>query len=381
MAPAFSIYLDLVRFLAACLVVVYHSNSRLIVDSPLPLAQYGHSAVIIFFVLSGYVIAFAVDTKERSAKLYWASRLSRVLSLAVPVVLLTPILDVIGESLAPVLYEGNTTHGLAWLRMLSSLLFTNEIWSVSIMSFSNIAYWSLNYEVWYYVLFSIYMFGKPRWRWGWIALVALLLGPKILLLAPIWCVGVLLYHSKTLRRMPEWAGWLCVVTSLIALLLFEQSRVSDIVSEQLKDLIGVYWHRELAFSKWFLTDYLLTLIVALNFVGMQRVAMRYVGLALLVEKPIRAVAAFTFAIYLLHQPLIYFFAALIDLPTTGYTRYAAVMACVITATVVIGGVTERRRFALRCHLLKILNRLASSPCMRRFSSSSLPVAGSGRLGP
>ena len=157
MAPAFSIYLDLVRFVAACLVVVYHSNSRLIVEAPLPFSQYGHSAVIIFFVLSGYVIAFTTATKERNAKVYWASRLSRVLSLALPAVLLTPLLDLIGESLAPALYAGNTTHGLAWLRVMSSLLFLNEIWSVSIMSFSNIAYWSLNYEVWYYVLPKIYI--------------------------------------------------------------------------------------------------------------------------------------------------------------------------------------------------------------------------------
>lgn len=108
MSRAFSIYLDLLRFLAACLVVIYHSSSRPIVAKMLPLSSYGHTAVIVFFVLSGYVIAYATDTKERSAGSYWAS--SRVWSLAVPAILLTPVLGLMGEALAPGLYAGNTTH-------------------------------------------------------------------------------------------------------------------------------------------------------------------------------------------------------------------------------------------------------------------------------
>ena len=366
MAPAFSIYLDLVRFVAACLVVVYHSNSRLIVESPLPFSQYGHSAVIIFFVLSGYVIAFTTATKERNAKVYWASRLSRVLSLALPAVLLTPLLDLIGEALAPALYAGNTTHGLAWLRVMSSLLFLNEIWSVSIMSFSNIAYWSLNYEVWYYVLFSIYIFGSPSRRWAWIGLVAALIGPKILLLAPVWSAGVLIYRWQGAQRMPEWSAWLGLVASFILFYAFEQSRLADLVSEQLKTFLGTSLHRELAFSKWVFTDYLLTLIVCLNFVCMRRIARRYARLALTLERPVRAAASYTFSIYLLHQPLIYFWAALIDLPPTGYVRYAAVMAGVFASIVLIGSLTERRRFALRQYIFAILSRIEASGVARRW---------------
>ena len=376
MSPAFSIYLDLMRFLAACLVVIYHSNSRLIVEAPLPLAHYGHSAVIVFFVLSGFVIAYATDTKERSAKSYWASRLSRVLSLAVPVVLLTPLLDMVGEALAPALYAGNTTHGLAGLRIASSLLFLNEIWSVSIMSFSNVAYWSLNYEVWYYALFALHTFTDRRRRWWWIALVALLLGPKIVLLAPIWLLGVLIYRWQLPRQMPEWLGWLCVTGSVALFVAFDLSHLEDTVTEQLKLLIGAHWHRELAFSRWFLTDYLLAGIVFLNFLGMQRVVFRVAGLALWVARPVRAAAAFTFSIYILHQPLIYFFAALIDLPPTGYLRYAAVMACVLATIIVVGSLTERRRFALRRCLLALFDWIE---CSRLWPWRVRPIAFAGTI--
>jgi peptidoglycan/LPS O-acetylase OafA/YrhL len=355
MNRAFSIYLDLIRFLAACLVVIYHSNSRLIVEKVLPLSTYGHSAVIIFFVLSGFVIAYATDTKEHCARDYWASRLSRVWSLAVPAILLTLLLDLMGETMAPGLYSGNTTYGLAPVRIVSSFLFLNEIWSVSIMCFSNIAYWSLNYEVWYYLLFALFAFGGRR-RWLWIGLAALLAGPKILLLAPIWVLGVVIYHWKRPQGMPEWLGWTCVIASAVLFAAFEHFHVTEVVSDYLKTALGAHWYRELNFSKWFLTDYLLAVIVFLNFIGMRRVVFRFATLLHAGERPIRAAAAYTFSIYILHQPLIYFFAALIDLPPTGYLNYFAVMASVAVSVVLIGHQTERKRFGLRRWLARLADR-------------------------
>ena len=358
MSRSFSIYLDLLRFLAACLVVIYHSNSRLIVEQGLPLSSYGHSAVIIFFVLSGFVIAYATDTKEKCARDYWASRLSRVWSLAIPAILLTPLLDLIGEAVSPAIYVGYTTHDHAWLRMLTSALFLNEVWSVSIMSFSNIAYWSLCYEVWYYVLFALYAFGDPRRRWLWISLVALALGPKILLLAPIWLLGVVIYRWQRPQTMPEWMGWCSVVASLLLVFAFEKFQVAEWGSAYLKAALGEHWHRELTFSRWFISDYLLAAIVFLNFVGMRRIAFRFAPLLHAVERPVRAAAAYTFSLYILHQPLIYFFGALIDLPPAGYSKYVAVMSCVTLAVVLIGHQTERRRFGLRRWLAHLADRNA-----------------------
>ncbi len=353
MTRAFSIYLDLLRFLAACLVVVYHSNSRLIVEPILPFSTYGHSAVIIFFVLSGFVIAYATDTKEHHARAYWSSRLSRVWSLAVPAVLLALLLDAIGQSIAPDIYAGNTTKDHAMLRVLTSLAFLNEIWFISITSFSNIAYWSLNYEVWYYAAFAIYAFGNKRWRWMLIGLLLLVLGPKIALLAPIWVLGVVIYRWEAAKSINEAAGWLLAGGSWVFLIAFEHYDVTNGLFEWLKTRIGPDLHRELTFSRWFLSDYLLAGIVFINFVGMRRIIFRMAGLFHALEKPIRLLAGFTFSIYILHQPLIYFFAALIDLPSSGYQRYAAVMACVALSIWLIGSVTEKRRFALRRWLMSV----------------------------
>jgi peptidoglycan/LPS O-acetylase OafA/YrhL len=62
----FSIYLDLVRFTAARLVYLWHSNMRPLVNDALPASQYGHSSVIVFFVLSGFVIAYVTDKKGKT---------------------------------------------------------------------------------------------------------------------------------------------------------------------------------------------------------------------------------------------------------------------------------------------------------------------------
>ena len=129
--------------------------------------------------------------------------------------------------------------------------------------------------------------------------------------------------------------------------------LTEVFSAWLKAAIGPYWHRQLTFSKWFLSDYLLAGIVFLNFVGMRRVIFRFNEALYRVEKPVRMLAGFTLSIYLLHQPLIYFYAALIDLPPAGYLRYTAVMVCVVATIFAIGSVTERKRFALRRWLLAL----------------------------
>jgi peptidoglycan/LPS O-acetylase OafA/YrhL len=287
MKKEFSIYLDLVRFVAAILVVIYHSNMRLLISEKLPFSNHGHAAVIVFFVLSGYVISYITATKETTPVEYWSSRLSRFYSLAVPVVLLCPFLDLVGEALAPQFYVDKTTHDLAWLRVLASLAFMNEVWGISIMSFSNVPYWSLCYEMWYYILFAIFTFIANRARIILAGGAMLLLGPKILLLAPIWLVGVALHRYRALYRLPQWQGWLMFLASWPLYALFQHYQLTEYGSELLKHIVGEKWHRNLAFSKFFITDYLLALIVAANFVGFRLVAHHFSRPLCLAEMPIR----------------------------------------------------------------------------------------------
>lgn len=360
MKREFSIYLDLVRLLAALMVVIYHSNVRMVIAEKLPLSNHGHAAVIVFFVLSGYVISHITDTRERAPLDYWASRLSRLYSLALPAVLLSPLLDLAGEALAPQFYAEATTYNLGWLRILSSLCFLNEIWSVSIMSFSNVPYWSLCYEMWYYILFAIVTFtgGRKRLLLGGAAM--LLLGPKILLLAPVWVLGVVLQRAAWLRRLSEPQGWALFLLSWPLYYLFQDAGLSEAGSALLRDWIGAEWHADLTFSKFFIGDYPLALIIAANFAGCRAIAHRFGFLLLPCEKLIRTLSAYTFALYILHQPLLQFFAAVFNGDPRGRLFYAEVMAATLLAIAVVGTVIERRRPHLRRLIRRLLGTLAAA---------------------
>ena len=137
MQREFSVYLDGMRFFAAALVFLTHSYLIYPVDSLL--FKVGHEAVIIFFVLSGFVIAYVTDTKESTLRDYALSRFARIYSVALPAVLLTVCADYIGQSHNLASYPHDYIANDFWIvRFLSSLAFTNELWLVSIQSFSQV---------------------------------------------------------------------------------------------------------------------------------------------------------------------------------------------------------------------------------------------------
>ena len=348
MNRAFSIYLDVVRFAAAFLVYVFHSNQRWLVHDVLPLSSYGHSSVIVFFVLSGFVIAYISDTKERDWVSYTASRASRMYSVAVPALVLTLILDSVGRQLSPDLYAYPYDHFV--LRSISSLLMLNEWWFVSITAFSNVPYWSIGYEVWYYVAFGVVTFLPARWRWWAVSALAFALGPKVLLLAPIWMSGVLLYRWKLLQQLSLSVAWVMLAVSVIGVLAFHWFDFEGVVTKQFKSLIGPTWHTQFTFSKFFISDYLLATLVFMNFAAMRRVAATTSSLWLWIERPVRYAAGFTLTLYLLHQPLFLFWAAVLRGDPGGPGYWLATTALTLLSVLLVAHFTESRRHLLRAWL-------------------------------
>lgn len=350
----FSIYLDLVRFLAACLVYLYHSNQRWLVEPILPLSQYGHSSVIVFFVLSGYVIAYVTDTKERDWASYSASRLSRLYSVALPTIVLTLLLDSAGRQMLAEPYG----YPFDWffVRTVSSLLMANEVWFISITSFSNVPYWSICYESWYYVGFGLLTFLPRRTGWLLVAALMLLLGPKIVMLAPIWGLGVLLYRWRRLAEISESTGWVLVAGSAIGIFLYLYFDIEHRAAAPIEALVGKHWFEKFTFSRWFIGDYLLGPLVMLHFAGMRRVAGRMATLFKAIEKPVRHLAAYTFTLYLLHQPLFLFWGALLRGDNRGYLNWMLVTGLVAISVAVVGTVTENRRRGLTRSIRALLDR-------------------------
>ncbi len=102
-----SVYLDAVRLFAALVVVLTHlAYSRFSGGLLIELRTYGNDAVMVFFVLSGYVIAYTAATRDHELGTYTVNRLARLYSVALPAVLLTWLLDQMGQGFDSVLYDG-----------------------------------------------------------------------------------------------------------------------------------------------------------------------------------------------------------------------------------------------------------------------------------
>ncbi|WP_137938425.1 acyltransferase [Chitinivorax sp. B] len=348
MTRHFSLYLDLLRLTAALAVLFSHANMRSLIATNILPQSFGHNAVIVFFLLSGYVIAFVADTKENTAREYWVSRFARIYSVALPAILITPLFDWAGSQIDPSFYAGSiTTHDYWWIRIAASLTFTNELWLVSIMPFSNSAYWSLCYEMAYYLLFSIWCFAPARLRWLWLSLACLLIGPKILLLAPIWLFGVVLYRNQRGYAITEPTGWLLWIGSLVGIVLYQWMDVVKHLSTLTEQVLGTWLYTQLHFSKHFVGDYLLALIIGANFLGFRRIASRFAALFTAIGPAIRKASTYTFSIYLFHLPILFFFNVAIEGDRQQLSYYLTVVSATLVTTVMLGTITEQQKDRLK----------------------------------
>ena len=107
-------------------------------------------AVAVFFVLSGYVIAFSVERKREDFRAYTIARTSRIYSVVLPALLLTAALGAIGQRLYPDASWGEQSVSA----YVSSATFLNNIWLRNVSPGNDGPYWSVCYEVWYYAFFG-----------------------------------------------------------------------------------------------------------------------------------------------------------------------------------------------------------------------------------
>src|SRR6516164_6699219 len=94
-----SLYLDFLRVIAAFGVMLVHANQVWFSNGLFLRPEYGHKLVMVFFVLSGYLIAFTVDKKNKGSERYLIDRVSRLYSVVIPALIVTFILDSLGEKI------------------------------------------------------------------------------------------------------------------------------------------------------------------------------------------------------------------------------------------------------------------------------------------
>lgn len=356
MNPSLSAYLDLLRVSSAIVVLVTHlAYTELSRGMLHPWRLVGNDAVMVFFVLSGYVIAHATDKKHLTATDYAVSRLARLWSVAAPALALTILFDQAGRYWNPAAYSAWWYQDTApvW-RTLTALTFTNELWFTSVRPFSNGPYWSLGYEFWYYALFGAATFLRRRARVVVIAVLCMVVGPKILLLLPVWWLGVWAYRRNVSRPVSLGTGVTLMVVSAMAYAVYRAS-VVPVVLRAITSLTfgpdGVTGY--LKFSDEFLSSFIIGPLVAWHFIGAHAVLTR-ISVPAVVASVIAWFAKSTFTIYLLHYPILRFIAAVVPYNADSRWHVTAVGLGTLAICLVVGSVIEKRKDGLRRMLLQLV---------------------------
>jgi peptidoglycan/LPS O-acetylase OafA/YrhL len=150
------------------------------------LGGHGDAAVACFFVLSGFVITFVGTSKEPTAPQYFVARVARIYPVAIMAMLVTYIADHVGMSFSPENYIGRSYYNPDYLSNgIFNILFLNQIWWKHAIFGSNEPYWSLGFEVPYYLIFGFFLYLGGRARILLIGAYAALIGPTVLSYLPL----------------------------------------------------------------------------------------------------------------------------------------------------------------------------------------------------
>jgi peptidoglycan/LPS O-acetylase OafA/YrhL len=190
----------------------------------------GRQWVIVFFVMSGYLVGGSVLRSVHSGRWSWreylVTRLTRLYVVLLPALLLGGAADWAGMHLpgASVFYNGHTGMGSQHFDIHSTLtlpvLLANAVFLQTISlrggaipTFgTNEPLWSLSNEFWYYIAFPLLVLGTAkaqRWK-SRVGLGASLLalgwfvGPDIALLGVAWLMGALIPYLPTIPAKRRW---------------------------------------------------------------------------------------------------------------------------------------------------------------------------------
>ncbi len=333
-----SAYLDFVRLFAALIVFVGHLNYEYLVGSifgATHLPGLGPDAVMVFFVLSGFIISDVVKRRESVLTEYVSARISRLLSIAWPALLITLMCDQIGQAINPDYYQGawwfNDSHFIP--RLGVNLLLLNQLWFFDVGAFSNGPFWSLGYEAFFYAIFVAIGFNVKH-RKLLLMLLCLIAGPKILILFPIWLSGYYLYNYVTKTHLSLVTSIILFVLSVLLYITYKTYCGEGLMSSYFTDLVFKKQNTfisSLGHSGFFLDYYFLSLLIILNFLATYNIFKRISDdrMPNMLYRLNRVLALGTFAIYAVHYPIIHCIAALSDYYKISHTFQSNMMMFLI----------------------------------------------------
>jgi peptidoglycan/LPS O-acetylase OafA/YrhL len=252
---SFSDSINAIRWLSAFMVVISHTRALLISDITQNISQdylrdgfyfitgFGHQAVVVFFVLSGYLVGGSVlkdaQIKKLSIKKYGINRISRLYIVLVPAILITALLDGTGICLLNQggIYSGKIVYSALSYSVTERFSFIS-FWANIFMLQGSLGYstfgsngplWSLANEFWYYILFfgivyciSIDSILKKTVGFLLIISICLMISPLILEYFGLWLLGLSIYF---IPKLSEWIYYISLLVCIAVLFCIRSKKI------------------------------------------------------------------------------------------------------------------------------------------------------------
>jgi len=341
-------YLDLWRIIAAFLVFTMHLFLPQLNIYPLPgdgtspfLHGQGHLAVIVFFVLSGYLISHSAHRNGMTLRRFALDRSVRLCAVIIPSLLLTAAVSWAAPRFSPHWASGFLSEPWQPVRYLLNGLNCQQLWFLCVAPGVNWAFWSLGYEAWFYVLLALVVFLRGRRRVAALSLALLVVGPKILLLLPAWLFGVAAERLTVLERGAKGAGMVWKLGFLLSLLLVLAALASP-GSLPWWNHGSSFGHRPWFYSANASADCLFALLVAVNFLCAGMSGSSLPSIPTQWEPPVRWVAKRTYSLYLYHTPLLFLGGWLLPLRRHDAWVGGGLATAVLGVTALLARFTECR---------------------------------------
>jgi peptidoglycan/LPS O-acetylase OafA/YrhL len=348
-----SVHLDLLRGVASLGVLLGHWKDAFFVDyndagshslflrAFYGAAGLGHQWVIVFFVMSGFLVGGSVlrakETGRWSWRIYLLTRLTRLYIVLMPALLLGGVLDWAGMHVhgSEGIYRGQSgMHALSsdvHLSLTAESFAANAAFlqTISLPGMkgkalttfgSNGPLWSLSNEFWYYLAFPVLLIllGVRRslfarsscvfalLLWGWFV------GSEIALLGVTWLLGVSLSLLPGPRWRGRWTGMLAIAgTTVCCITAMVQNRnhagiVADI-------LLGIV---------------VALLIWAILHCGTGPVPQAYIRVS---QRSARS----SYTTYLVHFPMLIFLKAILHLPRAVPAWHMLLVSVAVLAAILV----------------------------------------------
>jgi peptidoglycan/LPS O-acetylase OafA/YrhL len=389
-------YLDLLRGISAIYVMIFHLRPQLfvgsekVIDSNIGLktlyliTSLGYQFVMVFFVLSGYLISTSVirsiQQNRWSWKEYMTNRLIRLWIVLLPALILTYVWDM--SSI--VLFNNDSSFGgsLSWQNFLGNAFFLQGIFFENFGS--NGPLWSLSYEFWYYLLFPclahIFLSKSKKKKALYFLMtiaICLFVGKTIILYFIIWLLGSLLgliplFHmKKKTARFFTLSAVLCVTgISMIGVKVLElyifKSAVPNLLHQFPYQFI-------IGFS------FALLLYALLSFYNRSEEK---------VETKSRQsfswwIASFSYSLYLTHWPVILFYRSWFGYqswqPDLRHLLYGSIIAVAITFYAwLVSLLTETNTSRIKAYLIRFIDDKLNKRHNKRKMLQHIVIKGSGQ---